>query len=363
MLYTEHTFRFRRHPEIGADDSPLDAETMRRAGRLRGAAPRGSDPLPAVPRPHGAHPEAARYAELDETDAGLDPLPGRARHLRAAPRPLRRVPAELPLALLQRQLRRALGSRPGKSKQRGATAGPGRRLPRARAPGPRSRRRARQAHHDLGGRGSSPPGADPRDRPRPGPARLVVRGRARLRPGGGLRRRTESTSWSVREPRRWNCFFPRIENSAPQHRALGRRGTTPRRPRPDLHRLGRLRALQPAGRLLARLRLGRPAGLVRGRRTPGRFDRAFGRAALRRDERGGGRAATARSAPSTTRASRSSTARRSSSSSSTISTGPTSCSRRSRRPCAAASGVWSDASCGFATRRMPSRAIPSPTTS
>ncbi len=29
MLYTEHTFRFRRHPKIGADDSPLDAETMR----------------------------------------------------------------------------------------------------------------------------------------------------------------------------------------------------------------------------------------------------------------------------------------------------------------------------------------------
>jgi hexosaminidase len=29
MLYTEHTFRFRRHPKIGATDSPLDGETMR----------------------------------------------------------------------------------------------------------------------------------------------------------------------------------------------------------------------------------------------------------------------------------------------------------------------------------------------
>jgi hypothetical protein len=29
MLYTEHTFRFRRHPEIGRDDSPLDAESLR----------------------------------------------------------------------------------------------------------------------------------------------------------------------------------------------------------------------------------------------------------------------------------------------------------------------------------------------
>ncbi|MGI9592025.1 MAG: glycoside hydrolase family 20 zincin-like fold domain-containing protein, partial [Myxococcota bacterium] len=29
MLYVEHTFRFRRHPEIGADASPLDAETLR----------------------------------------------------------------------------------------------------------------------------------------------------------------------------------------------------------------------------------------------------------------------------------------------------------------------------------------------
>ena len=29
MLYTEHTFRFRRHPQIGAGSSPLDAETLR----------------------------------------------------------------------------------------------------------------------------------------------------------------------------------------------------------------------------------------------------------------------------------------------------------------------------------------------
>jgi hexosaminidase len=29
MLYTEHTFQFRRHPKIGATDSPLDSETMR----------------------------------------------------------------------------------------------------------------------------------------------------------------------------------------------------------------------------------------------------------------------------------------------------------------------------------------------
>ncbi len=29
MLYTEHTFRFRRHPQIGAGASPLDAQTLR----------------------------------------------------------------------------------------------------------------------------------------------------------------------------------------------------------------------------------------------------------------------------------------------------------------------------------------------
>jgi hexosaminidase len=29
MLYVEHTFAFRRHPKIGADSSPLDAETLR----------------------------------------------------------------------------------------------------------------------------------------------------------------------------------------------------------------------------------------------------------------------------------------------------------------------------------------------
>ena len=33
MLYTEHVFRFRRHPLIGKDASPYDAETMRRLDR------------------------------------------------------------------------------------------------------------------------------------------------------------------------------------------------------------------------------------------------------------------------------------------------------------------------------------------
>ncbi len=70
MLYTEHTFRFRRHPEIGADASPLDAETMRELDAY--AAQRHVDLIPTLQSfGHMGHIlKHAAYAELDETDQG-----------------------------------------------------------------------------------------------------------------------------------------------------------------------------------------------------------------------------------------------------------------------------------------------------
>ncbi len=70
MLYTEHTFRFRRHPLIGAHDSPLDAETMRELDAY--AAERHVDLIPTLQSfGHMGHVlKHAAYAGLDETDDG-----------------------------------------------------------------------------------------------------------------------------------------------------------------------------------------------------------------------------------------------------------------------------------------------------
>jgi hypothetical protein len=70
MLYTEHTFRFRRHPEIGAGDSPLDAETMRELDAY--AAERHVDLIPTLQSfgHMGQILKHATYAELDESDQG-----------------------------------------------------------------------------------------------------------------------------------------------------------------------------------------------------------------------------------------------------------------------------------------------------
>ncbi len=46
MLYTEHTFRFRRHPAIGRDDSPMDAETLARLDAY--AAINGVELIPSL---------------------------------------------------------------------------------------------------------------------------------------------------------------------------------------------------------------------------------------------------------------------------------------------------------------------------
>ncbi|UCE86796.1 MAG: family 20 glycosylhydrolase [Deltaproteobacteria bacterium] len=69
MLYTEHTFRFRRHPEIGADASPLDAETLRTLAGY--AAERHVDLIPSLQTlGHMRHIlKLPRYAHLAETDA------------------------------------------------------------------------------------------------------------------------------------------------------------------------------------------------------------------------------------------------------------------------------------------------------
>ncbi len=70
MLYTEHTFRFRRHPQIGADASPLDAETMRDLDRY--AARHHVELIPCLQSlGHMDHILAlARYRDLAETDIG-----------------------------------------------------------------------------------------------------------------------------------------------------------------------------------------------------------------------------------------------------------------------------------------------------
>jgi hypothetical protein len=70
MLYTEHTFRFRRHPEIGAGDSPLDAETMRELDAY--AAQRHVQLVPTLQSfgHMGQVLKHATYAELDESDLG-----------------------------------------------------------------------------------------------------------------------------------------------------------------------------------------------------------------------------------------------------------------------------------------------------
>jgi hypothetical protein len=70
MLYTEHSFRFRRHPEIGADASPLDAETMRELDAY--AAQRHVDLIPTLQSfgHMGQILKHPAYAELDESDLG-----------------------------------------------------------------------------------------------------------------------------------------------------------------------------------------------------------------------------------------------------------------------------------------------------
>jgi hexosaminidase len=70
MLYTEHTFRFRRHPEIGRNDSPLDAESMRDLDGY--AAARFVDLIPCLQSlGHMEHIlKLPSYENLAETDAG-----------------------------------------------------------------------------------------------------------------------------------------------------------------------------------------------------------------------------------------------------------------------------------------------------
>ncbi|MBW2273583.1 MAG: family 20 glycosylhydrolase [Deltaproteobacteria bacterium] len=70
MLYTEHTFRFRRHPEIGAAASPLEAETLRELDRY--AAERHVQLIPSLQSlGHMDHILALpAYRELAESEMG-----------------------------------------------------------------------------------------------------------------------------------------------------------------------------------------------------------------------------------------------------------------------------------------------------
>jgi len=75
MLYTEHTFRWRRHPEIGKDDSPLSAETMLMLDAY--ASERHVELIPSLQSL--GHMEdilkLPRYRKLAETDAAWSVAP------------------------------------------------------------------------------------------------------------------------------------------------------------------------------------------------------------------------------------------------------------------------------------------------
>jgi hypothetical protein len=75
MLYTEHIFRFRRHPTIGADASPLDAETLRKLDQY--AAQHHVELVPCLQSlGHMDHILALpRYRELAETERGFTIAP------------------------------------------------------------------------------------------------------------------------------------------------------------------------------------------------------------------------------------------------------------------------------------------------
>jgi hypothetical protein len=68
MLYTEHTFRFRRHPEIGADADPMTAETVRRLDSY--AAANHVELIPTLQSLGHMHQilKLPRYRHLAESD-------------------------------------------------------------------------------------------------------------------------------------------------------------------------------------------------------------------------------------------------------------------------------------------------------
>jgi len=78
MLYVEHTFDFRRHPEIGAGSSPLDAETLLALDGF--AAERGVELVPCLQSL--GHMERVlsldRYAHLAESDRRWSLSPSRS---------------------------------------------------------------------------------------------------------------------------------------------------------------------------------------------------------------------------------------------------------------------------------------------
>jgi hexosaminidase len=79
MLYTEHTFRFRRHPEIGAGASPLTAETIRQLDSY--AAANHVELIPTLQSLGHMHHilKLPRYRHLAESDRLWSLAPGKPR--------------------------------------------------------------------------------------------------------------------------------------------------------------------------------------------------------------------------------------------------------------------------------------------
>ena len=199
---------------------------------------------------------------------------GRSRQLQAARRALRRVPAELSLRVVQRELRRACRPRQRTLEELGGTRRPRRRVPDAS----RSRRGAgcqvRKKDDVLGRRRPRAPRANPSAEPRANAARLVVRARSRLRSCSGLQEKPHPVHGVLGNVQ--------LEHPLPAGGGFARQHYGPRRGRQEIRRagshqygLGRQRTLQLARQLSIRICLGRTSELGDARVTPRAFDRAF----------------------------------------------------------------------------------------
>ena len=265
MLYTEHTFAFRRHPEIGAGSSPFTAEEMLELDAY--AAARHVELIPTLQSL--GHMERVlslpRYAGLAETDLGWTLAPGEpgTREL------LEDLYAEY-LPNFRSRFFNANCDEPwdlgrGRSRKRADAIGRGgvflehvhqvRDL--ARAHGKRTMIWADVVHQH-------PELAPQLDRD------IVLLDwwyeaegdvdRVRVFRELGLEFLVCPGTSS------WNCLVSAGGEQPDEHRPLGGGRSAPRSAGARLHRLGRPRALQPAGELAPGLRMGRPAGLVRTRR-------------------------------------------------------------------------------------------------
>ena len=116
MLYVEHTFRFRRHPEIGAGASPLDAASLRELDAHAAAC--FVDLIPSLQSL--GHMERIlsipRYAPLAETERRWTLSPAEPGSYALLADLYDEFLPNFRSALVQRELRRALRPRAGEDR-------------------------------------------------------------------------------------------------------------------------------------------------------------------------------------------------------------------------------------------------------